>query len=60
VGFYGSEVGHDIGDDSGSVSCVTELKVGFDHIVCLLLQMNQFIFAVRFIASGLSTFPGTA
>jgi hypothetical protein len=45
VGFNGFEIRHAFGDDSVSVSCVTELKVGFDHILQLLLQLNPDLFS---------------
>jgi hypothetical protein len=35
------ETRHASHDDSGSVSSATELKVFFDHILQLLLQLNQ-------------------
>jgi hypothetical protein len=42
MGFDGLEIRHASRDDSGSVSSATELKVFFDHILQLLLQLNQF------------------
>jgi hypothetical protein len=41
MGFDGFEVRHAFGDDSGSVFGITELKVAFDHIFQLPLQLNQ-------------------
>jgi hypothetical protein len=41
VGFDGLEIRHASRDYSGSVSSATELKVFFDHILQLLLQLNQ-------------------
>jgi hypothetical protein len=44
VGFDDFEIRQALDDDSGSVSCATVLKVVFDHIFQLLLQLNQFVF----------------
>jgi hypothetical protein len=41
VGFDGLEIHHASRDNSGSVPSATELKVFFDHIFQLLLQLNQ-------------------
>jgi hypothetical protein len=41
VGFHGLEIRHASRDDSGFASSATELKVPFDHIVHLFLQLNQ-------------------
>jgi hypothetical protein len=41
VGFDGFEVCHVFGDDSGSISCATELKVTFDHVFQLILQLKH-------------------
>jgi hypothetical protein len=41
VGFDGLEICHTSRDDSGSVSSALELKASFDHILQLLLQLNQ-------------------
>jgi hypothetical protein len=41
VGFDGFEIRHAFGDDSGSVSGATELKVVLDNGFQSLLQLNQ-------------------
>jgi hypothetical protein len=41
VGFDSFEIRHAFGDDSGSVSCATELKVALNHVFQLLLQLNR-------------------
>jgi hypothetical protein len=41
MGFDGFEILHAFGDDSGSVSGATALKVVFDHAFQLPLQLNQ-------------------
>jgi hypothetical protein len=39
--FEGFEIRHALTDDSGSVFGTTELKVAFDHIFQVPLQLNQ-------------------
>jgi hypothetical protein len=41
VGFAGLEIRHASRDDSGSVSCATELEVFPYHTFQLLLQLDQ-------------------
>jgi hypothetical protein len=40
VGFHGLEIRHASRDNSGSVSCATELKVTTYHTFQLLLQLD--------------------
>jgi hypothetical protein len=60
-GFDGFEFRHAFVDDYDSVSCVMEIKVGFDHIVQLFVQLNQIYFPRRQDYCRRPTcFPGTA
>jgi hypothetical protein len=40
VGLYGFKVRHVFVEDSGTISATAEIKVAFDHIFYLLLQVN--------------------
>jgi hypothetical protein len=59
VRFDGFEIRHSFGDYSGFVSCATKLKIIFDYVLQLLLQLNQVVFRRQDYWNGLLALPGT-